>query len=61
MASQMRALRDATIQRNNFNVYRGYMKGPSEGQTLFVIESEIWHFDGHLEELVITSAYPVSN
>ena len=59
MASQMRALRDATIQRNNFNVYRGYMKGPSGPDFILCDESEIWHFDGHLEELVATSAYPV--
>ena len=59
MVSQMRALRDATIQRNNFNVYRGYMKGPSGPDFILCDESEIWHFDGHLEELVITSAYPV--
>ncbi len=59
IVSQMRALRDATIQRNNFNVYRGYMKGPSGPEFILCDESEIWYFEGHLEDLVITSAYPV--
>jgi len=59
MASQMKALRDATIQRDNFNVYRGYMKGPSGPEFVLCDESETWYFDGHLEDLVVTSAYPV--
>ena len=59
MVSQMKALRDATIQRDNFNVYRGYMKGPSGPEFVLCDESETWYFDGHLEDLVVTSAYPV--
>ena len=59
MVSQMKALRDATIQRDNFNVYRGYMKGPSGPEFVLCDESEMWYFDGHLEDLVVTSAYPV--
>lgn len=59
MVSQMKNLRDATIQRDNFNVYRGYMKGPSGPEFVLCDESEMWYFDGHLEDLVVTSAYPV--
>ena len=59
MVSQMKNLRDATIQRDNFNVYRGYMKGPSGPEFVLCDESETWYFDGHLEDLVVTSAYPV--
>jgi hypothetical protein len=59
MVAQMKALRDATIQRDNFNVYRGYMKGPSGPEFVLCDESETWYFDGHLEDLVVTSAYPV--
>ena len=59
MVSQMKDLRDATIQRDNFNVYRGYMKGPSGPEFVLCDESETWYFDGHLEDLVVTSAYPV--
>ena len=59
MVSQMKALRDATIQRDNFNVYRGYMKGPSGPEFILCDESETWYFDGHLEDLVVISAYPV--
>ena len=59
MVSQMKNLRDATIQRDNFNVYRGYMKGPSGPEFVLCDESETWFFDGHLEDLVVTSAYPV--
>ena len=59
MVAQMKALRDATIQRDNFNVYRGYMKGPSGPEFVLCDESETWYFDGHLEDHVVTSAYPV--
>lgn len=59
IVSEMRALRDATIQRDNFNVYRGYMKGPSGPEFILCDESETWYFEGHLEDLVVTSAYPV--
>lgn len=59
MVSQMKNLHDATIQRDNFNVYRGYMKGPSGPEFVLCDESETWYFDGHLEDLVVTSAYPV--
>lgn len=59
MVSQMRSLRDATFQRDNFNVYRGYMKGVAGPEFVLCDESETWYFNGNLEDLVVTSAYPV--
>jgi hypothetical protein len=59
MVSHMRSLRDATFQRDNFNVYRGYMKGVAGPEFVLCDESETWYFNGNLEDLVVTSAYPV--
>lgn len=57
--TQLQLVTNNESQQENFNVYSGITNGKKDSGFMLCDESEVWRFNASLEELILTSGYPV--